>query len=396
MGTKKRIILVVSLTVVIVLGSLAYLFLRPGAKISLSAAEILVQDVSDQVMAERLKAIETTDEQISFGDKNEINILTLGIDSRKEGAENHCDAIHLVTLNIEDWTIKITSVPRGTFSPLPPGREYLSTDYYLSNACGFGGLEYGIDQIEKVLGIKADYVATVGFSEALGIFRTLNLPTTATLQWLRHRQTYAIGDPQRSQNQATFMKDMALRLTKDGMSPTLLYLLHSFVDTDLPYSAAKALYDGYRASDLGDHPERITFDMKPYFATQELHLDTSAADDQVSALVERLKGHLSADDLSLKTVDEIQGVLVDYLREGLGDPDKIKHIVDDRLWDQVEDSSVREELHYRFIVKYIDSIRGTSPAEAQKLATDYVLEMEYFGLDNWAKKGHHLLDDLIE
>jgi hypothetical protein len=45
----------------------------------------------------------------------------------------------------------------------------------------------------------------------LGILRNLKLPTTDTLRWLRHRQGYAIGEPQRAHNHSTFLKQLILR-----------------------------------------------------------------------------------------------------------------------------------------------------------------------------------------
>lgn len=373
-----------------------WFFLRPQVVPELTAAQPAVQSIVDQIIAARKQELlaGSTD---SYGDDTQITILTLGLDSRKEGSEQHCDAIHLVTLDVVNWTVLITSVPRGTYAALPPGGAYKETDYYLANACGFGGLDYGVEQIQKVTGVKPDYIATVGFSQALGIFRTIGLPTTETLQWLRHRQSYAIGDPQRSQNQATFMKDVALKLlSDDGISTPLLYILYTFIDTDLTFDQAHALYLAYLASGISDHPERIMFDMKPYYETQIYHFDTLNAEEQITSLLETLDGRLSSEDLSHKTIEEIQGILESYLYQTLGQKEQIEHVYKEQLWRQVEDEDVREELHYRFLERYIREIKDTQHDVALQAVTDYILEMQFFGLDTWATRGKTLMTTLVD
>ena len=371
------------------------LFVQPATNSSLAAAEPPAWDAVSAVIQARETEIDA-DSTASFGSDTQINILALGVDSRKEGREQHCDAIHMVTLDLADWSILITSVPRGTYAPLPLGREYKETDYYVSNACAFGGLDYGVKQIEKIAGIKADYVATVGFSQALGIFRVLNLPTTETLQWLRHRQSYAIGDPQRSQNQAVFMKDIALRLLgDDGVSTLLLHILYSLVDTDLDFKTTQALYEAYRAAGIADRPEDISLTMKPYFETKEYHFDPDNADAQVDALLAVLKGRLSPEDLSYKSVAELQVELVKYLRESLASEDTVIHVYNEQLWRQVEDAEVREELHFRFTEKYVKEVRDTDPAKAVEIVTDYILEKQYYELSEWEEKGRVLLETLV-
>lgn len=396
---NKRILwTLTSLLVVLcaILGIGVWFFLRPQVVPELTAAQPAVQSLVDEMLAARKEELLATPNE-AYGDESQINILTLGIDSRKEGSEQHCDAIHLVTLDIVRWTIKITSVPRGTYSSLPPGGEYLETDYYLANACAFGGLDYGIAQIQKVTGVKPDYIATVGFSQALGIFRTIGLPTTETLQWLRHRQSYAIGDPQRSQNQATFMKDTALHILSDnGISTPLLYILYTFVDTDLSFEQVHALYLAYLSSDIGAHPERITFDMKPFYETEIYHFDSLNAEEQISSILATLEGRLSSEDLSYKTLDEIQDTLEEYLYDTLGNKEAIAHVYGEQLWRQVEDEAVREELHYRFLERYIREIKDTDRETAVQAVTDYILEMQFFGLSDWEARGKTLMSTLVD
>ncbi|MBP9828007.1 LCP family protein [Patescibacteria group bacterium] len=393
----KKTIIYAGFTALVIAGvvfGVSVLF-APASSESLEAAEPRARDAVSEAIVARASLLDASPE-VPFGSDDEINILTLGIDSRKEGEGQHCDAIHMVTINLADHSVKITSVPRGTYSYIPPG-NYPETEYYIANACAYAGLDYGISQIEKIVGVRADYVATIGFSEALGMFRTLELPTTETLQWLRHRQTYQIGDPQRSQNQAVFMKDIALRITSDGgLSTPLLYLLYSFVDTDMDFATAKALYSLLVASDIAGHPERITYDMKPYHETVVLHYDPDNASEQVGSLVDRLKGRLSDEDLSLRTVEEIQADLEAYLRDSLTDDEAVMHVMDEQLFRQVEDDAFREEMHFRYLDRYVRILRETDADAAVAIVSDYILEKQYYGLTDWVEKGKNLLSTLVE
>lgn len=355
-----------------------------------------VDEVVARVLAERAAEVLASDAP-SFGDEETVNVLVLGIDSRKEGEEQHCDAIHLVSINVRHWTVHITSVPRGTYSYIPPG-NYPANEYYLANACAYAGLEYGVAQIERVLGVKHDYLVTLGFSEAIGIFRVLDLPTTETLQWLRHRQSYAIGDPQRSQNQAVFITDMITRFTaQEHVLPvTLQYALYTFVETDMPYDIGRALYQGLVSSGISQRPEDITSTMKPFYATQNIHFDLENPAEQIAALLDRVRPYLSNSVLSNRSLAEVQEDLVAYLRAALQSDVEVTHVWDEQLWLQVEDEAAREELHYAFVERYTALLFVIDQATAVTLLTDYILEMQALGNSEYETKGKILLSTMVQ
>jgi anionic cell wall polymer biosynthesis LytR-Cps2A-Psr (LCP) family protein len=365
----------------------------PGEPLTVAAIAPRVNTAVEAVIAARTLEVLST-EDVPFGDASTMNVLVLGIDSRKEGKEQHCDAIHMVSINVVDWTVLVTSVPRGTYAYIPPG-TWKENEYYLANACAFAGLEYGVEQIERIVGVQADYVATVGFSQTLGILRAIDMPTTASLQWLRHRQSYAIGDPQRSQNQAVFMKDVALRLLDGGIPDVLFHVLYSFVDTDMDYATAKTLFDSLIVHGIADRPDDIVLDMKPHFDVKEIHFDPENAEAQVAALVAKLQGRLSRFDLSNKTIEEIQADLVTYLESELEAGDDIASIVDEELWLQVEDVGTRESLQYQFIELNARELNNSDHTAAVQLVADYILEKQTQGMLVWEQKGRSLLESLI-
>lgn len=396
----KRLLLLTFTAAVIVLslGALGYTtFAKQYFAHSPWEAPASMQEVVDEVLADRAQNIEESGE-VNFGQDNEINVLVLGLDSRKANHEPHCDAIHMFTLNIEDWSIQVTSVPRGTYAYIPPG-TYPENEYYLANACAFAGLDYGIEQIENIAGVKADYVATVGFSQVIGIMRTLELPTTESLQWLRHRQSYAIGDPQRSHNQAVFMKDLILtqadKLRGDLGTP-LVYVLYSIINTDMDYKVARALVNGYLESDIDERPEDITLSMRPYYATQDLHLDLEHPEEQIDQFLEFIKPYLSEEDLSGRELEDIQSDLIVYLEGRLAAEESVSDVYEKRLWLQIEEDMVREQMHYAFLERYAREVARTDSDRALDIITQYIFEKQTLGETDYANLGRDLMSELIK
>lgn len=392
---KLRIIFLVFALSFVVIGT-TYFWFRSAPQ-SVSAITFRVNSAVDAALSARKDFTHLPGDTVDFGDDATINILILGIDSRKEGREQHCDAIHMVSVDTRNWTVLMTSVPRGTYAYIPPG-TYAKNEYYLANACAFAGLDYGVEQIERVVGVKADYVVTAGFSQVLGILRTLSLPTTESLQWLRNRQSYALGDPQRSQNQAVFLKDVALRLLgNDGIPNVLFHLLYSFVDTEMSEETAKALYDGLLLHNIHDRPEAIVLAMKPHYAVKDIHFDPERSGEQIAKLLAKLQGRLSSSDFSRRTLEEVQKEFVVYLENVLvGKEGSVDAAIDQQLWLQVEDDGVRESLHYRFVEAYAKEMNGTDHEAAIQFIADYILEKQTLGALVWETKGRELLEAILK
>lgn len=348
-----------------------------------------IESVIDQAIASRIEKLGSDSEELT---EPEINVLLLGLDARKDSEEVHCDAIHLFTLNIDHQTLTITSVPRGTTVWIPGG-PYGETEYYLANACAFAGLDYGIEQIEKITGRPADYVATVGFSQVMGLMRVLELPTTETLQWLRHRHSYAIGEPQRSHNQAVFMKDLLVRELgrfASDLSIPVQYVLYQFVDTDLDFATVRSLVNYAIEIGLPEHPEKIILAMKPYWETVDIHFDLDNPTEQIEQISNYIGPLLSEDDFSGRSSEDVQAELVDYLNYRLFAEEPVADIMEQMLWLQIEDGELREQYHYDFLVRYVTEA-DTDLVEEIDLITNYVLEMEALGCDEYASQGKELL-----
>lgn len=395
--------LIVLLTAIAAVGTVAvvgvFAFQQTAEEISAAPS---IDAIVNDVIAARTASIVASGESVVAPSSDVINILVLGIDSRKEGTYAHCDAIHMVSVNVATWDVTITSVPRGTTSSLPPRTEgqppYAPSDYYLANACGFGGVDYGVAQIEKVLGIKHDYLVTIGFSQALGVFRALGLPTTDTLQWLRHRQSYAIGDPQRSHNQGVFMEDMVRKYasTNGKIPATFLYVLYKFIDTDMDFGTVHSLYNAYVESGKADVAGSVTQAMLPYYATIDYHLDLENPDEQIAALLASVRGKLSPNDLSDRPLSDVQTELLVYLNDALQQPEEAQRVIDEETWRQVEDDVARETLQHAFTAWYATALSSSDHDAAVQYVTDYILEKQTLGSAEYEEKGRQLLATIVQ
>lgn len=322
-----------------------------------------------------------------------INILLLGLDSRKSATSSHCDAIHMFTLNTASWTVQITSIPRGTHVYIPPG-TFATSQNYLANACELAGHQYTIKQIEKFLNKKADYVVKVNFSQTLGILRVLKLPTTESLQWLRNRKSFAIGDPQRSHNQAVFMKDVALR--KIGVFKNIVMLpvariAYSYSDTNLKFDAFYALLRGYAESDLDKHPERITLSMWPSHKTGDFHFDFKNPEAFVSKF-RIVTSATSSTATPIRPLSSVQSELIAYLKQRLASKWSITDVLQKQLWLQIDNEKTREEFHFAFLERQLKETK--SYADKMEILNNYIFEKEVLELPEWADKGKALLQSI--
>ncbi len=333
----------------------------------------------------------TTPEASELLGSSKINILLLGLDSRKNSTTSpHCDAIHLFTLDLKKMTVDITSIPRGTYTYIPPG-NYAPNQYYLGNACELAGHAYTIKQIEKILGVKADHVVKVGFSQTMGILRVFKMPATESLQWLRNRQSFAIGDPQRSHNQAVFMKDLLLRqidsLNNAAMLP-LLKIAYSYTEADIDFTSLYVLLKAFQESGLAEHPERIQLRLKSHLAVTDFHFDFDDPQKFLSTFTTPAVVRTST--LSLAT---IQAELVKYLEKRIAAKSSINDVVEKQLWLQVDDEGVREKLHFAILERQVAATQD--PHEKAYIVDGYIFEKQTLGLVISAAKGQLLLQSIV-
>ncbi len=331
-----------------------------------------------------------------FGEDKIVRILFIGLDNRIGQENGHCDAIQLVTIDNNSKTITITAVPRGTYSPLPPGKGATSTDYYVSNACGLGGLAYGIEQIEKILGVKTDYLVVVGFSETVGILRNLKLPTTETLQWLRNRHGYTIGEPQRAHNHSTFIKQMLLKFVtpkQSSLDTALHYLIYKLIKTDLTFTQTQQIINAVANMDIDNQPEKIQLTMRPAYAIQDILYDSEHLKESLEKTIGPIRHLLSSADYPGMPEENFQINLLDVIEKNKTNLEFVSWAYKNSLWLQIEDTDKRLNTQYDLLYQYTTSL--SDKKERELILADYILEMENRGEIIWQEKGKELLKQEI-
>jgi len=401
MNMKRKIVLILS---VMVLGVCLWFAAKGILWYRATAAERALEKKQDQAIEDvidshRLKNSDPTDKETGkedtadpFDEDGIVRVLFIGLDKRVGQENGHCDAIQLITLDQGSGTINITAVPRGTYSPLPPGKGVTSSDYYVSNACDLGGLDYGIKQIEKILGVKSDYLVVVGFSETLGILRNLGLPTTETLQWLRNRHGYAIGEPQRAHNHSTFIKQMLIKFApteKSSINTALQYLVYKIVKTDLSFAQAQKIIATISAMDIANHPEKIQLSMRPLYAIQDIPYDPQHIGEYLDQTLGPIKHLLNKDDYSGTSEETIQAKLLSIIEKNKNNPAFVSWAYQNNIWLQIEDNEKRLAVQYDLLVSYLPLLPDKK--ERESTIADYLLEMENRTESFWQGKARELL-----
>jgi len=388
---RKKIIFITILSCLLVLITLTAVYgINLYQKVSYKNKQNkIIEDVINSHPVNKENLTTSTD---PFGEDNILNVLIIGLDNRVGQINGHCDVIQYISLNKLTQTITITAVPRGTYSPLPIGKGTTSTDYYVSNACGLVGLEYGIEQIEKILGQKADYLVVVGFSETLGILRNLKLPTTATLQWLRQRHVYQIGEPQRAHNHSVFLKYLLTNFTPVENSKTnkvLQYLIYKTVNTNLSFADAEMIAKTVSDMNLLQHPEKIILKMRPEYVVQNIEYLPENLEQTLKPLPTSTISLLDTNDYSNLANAGTQTKLLEIINQKISDNNFIDWAFKNNLWLQIEDNGKRLETQYILLEKYLSTV--TNNEERKSIISDYILEMQEFYADEWLNKGEELL-----
>lgn len=113
------------------------------------------------------------DEQVEPFHDN-ISILFIGVDSsEKRGEREHntrSDALVLATLNNEDKSVKLVSIPRDTYTYIPDsGREDKITHAYAYN-----GPSSTIGSVEELLEVPVDYYVRMNFDAFIDVVNALD------------------------------------------------------------------------------------------------------------------------------------------------------------------------------------------------------------------------------
>lgn len=224
-----------------------------------------------------------------------VTIAICGVDSRLGVNQAHADANHVLRIWLDRGMIQILSVPRGTYADAGFGSASLNI---IANYRARKGRAAYLRKLAEMTGVgKIDYYVEVGFSQAMGIFELLGFKGSAstTLQVLRTRKAFGIGDHQRCFNQAQFIRQMILKhfpRTAGMLDALAMWSALAIAETNLRYDIVQSIIAGLRAKGFPKSERDVTIELRPRrYRVQEFDISSV---EKVIALAKNLNRRLKA------------------------------------------------------------------------------------------------------
>lgn len=115
-------------------------------------------------------------DEVQLEKKQPFSVLMLGVDER-EGDAGRSDTIIVMTVNPNDKSTKMVSIPRDTYTKIV-GKGSMDK---INHAYAFGGIEMSMETVENLLDIPIDYVVQVnmeGFEDIVDAVGGVNVNNT--------------------------------------------------------------------------------------------------------------------------------------------------------------------------------------------------------------------------
>lgn len=278
-------------------------------------------------------------------------------------------------------------------------------EQYVSNVCKYYDFETFVPHIERITGLKADYTVRLGFSETQALLRVLKFDPVTTLQFLRHRKTFLLGDIQRSHNQAIFIKDILttrsdLALRVPGLARGALF---SLLQTDMPYDLSEALLAWLQKSAINGDATRVANRTAPAWGSlEDIHVSEETV---VAVLGERLE-HLARLQPGF-TVQNVQPEIHRLITQSLGRAyrflqdgeaqsalDALAPLQESRLYLQVEDAQDRQR--FMVVLSVLDAWARLKTGEGTSAGAFTRRTQDIFLTEPDAEENAALIGELLE
>lgn len=135
---------------------------------------------AQEVANDSYEEVQSSDKRDEVVDPKEdhVSILFLGVDEsdkRKnasgfEGGASRSDAMILATLNNDDKSVKLTSIPRDTLAYIPE----VGIEDKINHAHAFGGPKASMEAVEELLDVPVDYYVRMNFYAFIDVVEALN------------------------------------------------------------------------------------------------------------------------------------------------------------------------------------------------------------------------------
>jgi polyisoprenyl-teichoic acid--peptidoglycan teichoic acid transferase len=250
-----------------------------------------------------------------------LSFLLLGVDA-EEAAQGLADTIMVITVNPEDDSMKMVSLPRDLRLTIP-GR---SNPDKINHSYGYGGPDLIMDTVENYLDIPLDYFVTVnmnGFEEiidALGGVEVENsfafeqnefffeegeheLNGEEALAYARMRKEDPDGDIGRNSRQRQIVNSMieeGAQLSSLGNAQDLLDALGNNVLTNLDFEKMRKLQQNYASARHDQETLELEVENERIDGLWYILVE----DEERERISEELKYHLEISDTKVANLDE--------------------------------------------------------------------------------------------
>lgn len=188
---KGLALTIIMLAIVFVIAGLGFTFRNEilGAfgldKTSQAMSATSIENKKFELLSAKANLYENFDEEIKVGENNTVNFLVFGMDRNAKRENRYAnfrpDTIILATVNMDDLSIKLLSIPRDTYVPIHGrgGKDKINACFYYgsldrSDEESFeGGIECLMGTVSDLLGVPINYYAGVDMEGVVDIIDTL-------------------------------------------------------------------------------------------------------------------------------------------------------------------------------------------------------------------------------
>jgi anionic cell wall polymer biosynthesis LytR-Cps2A-Psr (LCP) family protein len=311
--------------------------------------EIKVSDSSELEIPYIINQEDRTIVKKIFSGKR-INIALTGVDSRIGEKYKHADANHIISILPDNNFIEIFSIPRDTYADAGFNLDSLDNFNLLTNVLGKQGRKKYLEELARISELdKIHYYIEIGFSQAIGLIEKLGFSNPkVTLQLLRDRKSYRIGDYQRTYNQGIFIKKSLIK-SKDLIAESNDYIVSFFlnmVNTNLSIIEFNNILNSLKINEISEN--KINNFVKPKIYTKFEELDLYN-EEQYKILSEKIDFNVY-DNTSEYVAGKLLEILdeVEEFRNSQLKVNKLLRYYEQRAWLQISDLRIRNVIKDRF------------------------------------------------
>ena len=163
---KKRTAIIVAVVTAVSLFLFASIYVIYLLKKAETAADNAYEDVTGREMSK------FRDEQVEPLNDN-VSVLFIGVDNSEKRNQDQddtlSDALVLATLNNEEKSVKLVSIPRDTYTYIPDA----GFEDKITHAYGYNGASSTIESVEELLEVPVDYYVRMDFEAFIEVVDAL-------------------------------------------------------------------------------------------------------------------------------------------------------------------------------------------------------------------------------